>query len=169
MSKNNGTNYRRRRIVYPIRSSSWPNGNSRFDWALLQLLHARHRTDATTNIENPSARNDALSQSNRTTSATNPTARCSSIFESSNPFLPEIGPEEPLTTDSYGATGQQQHRPSSLTSSSQRSLWLADLLQEAIDLSSTIGFSDDVLGSDDDDNDDDDSGISDTHEHHGSS
>ena len=175
MNKNNGADRQSRHSAYPNRSSSWPNLgenpplNSSFHQALLQMLHTRqniYNRNQLTNDENESERNSA--QSNGTTSAPRPTARLSSLFESSNPFLPEMRRDEPWSTDGNGAFGQPPHRSSSLPSILQRSSWLAVLMQEAIDISSTIVFADDVLDTDTDDDgnedEDEDADISDVHD-----
>jgi hypothetical protein len=159
MNKKNKSN--RRRIVYSTRSSSWPRlpevetGAGRFDLPQmhLQLLRSRQnlgiRNDAT-GTDRESESNDSEVQLNTNMSDSSPSMRYSVLFESSNPFLPEGRFEEPCRSNVRGRSrGQPQRRSSSLASISQRSLWLADVLQEAIDISSTIGFSDD--GDEDDD------------------
>jgi hypothetical protein len=104
--------------------------------------------------------NDAVAHINGNTSAGIPFARYSSLFESSNPLLPEPRLEEPFQLNSCGLMrGQPQRRSSSLASISQRSSWLANVLQEAIDVSSTVELSDD-------DDEDDVTGSCNTDEHY---
>ena len=110
----------------------------------LQMLRSRQNLDLRNDAmgtNRASESNDAGFHLNANISAAFPATRYSSLFESSNPFLPERSSEATFRSiSSYQSRGQPRRRSSSPASISQRSLCLADLLQEAIDVSSTVVF-----------------------------
>ena len=146
----------RRSFVYPSRSSSWPRlsdvqtGSARFDLPQMQveLLRSRHNLDMRNDVTSADSttidsNNDASVTLNTSIHASIAAMRYTSFYESSNPFLPESGLDVPCRTSSRGQSHEHQRRSSSLASSSQRSLRLAEIIQEAIDISSTIQLSED--------------------------